>query len=339
MDRVFCCDYDRGGAGGSGEAAPSALPCLFSNNSIEPQEEKEAKPPVPQVNRLTGMHKRTAKVLALEIADLAKRFTLERLGFLTLTFADNVVEMREAQRRFNSLATNVLRHRYKRAIGVWERQKRGAYHCHLVVVLPGDIRTGFDFESFTATNGKTGKPWGANRLLRGEWAFWRQTAKAYGFGRCNLLPVRSTAEGIARYVGKYVSKHINQRREADKGARLVRYIGYPAGARVASLKFGSAGDKGWLWRAKVQEFARKFGIRSETDGGLEFLFGHRWAFRLQTAICDVELPSGTVYPSEKIAMEEFQASFERQIQRERFESLPSPESMWEQFETIDFVHE
>ena len=76
----------------------------------------------------------TALCLSLEIIGLAKQFGLERLGFLTLTFVENVYDIREANRRFNSLNTHVIKDRYERAIAVVERQERGAVHFHLLVV-------------------------------------------------------------------------------------------------------------------------------------------------------------------------------------------------------------
>jgi hypothetical protein len=151
---------------------------------------------------------------------LAKRFGLERLGFLTLTFADNVQVLQEANRRFHSLDTHVIRRRYERAIAVPERQKSGRVHFHLVVVAGADIRSGADFEAFKRKDYRS-----ANPALRSEWAFWRGTAPRFRFGRTELLPVKSTPEGMARYVGKYISKHVRARTAGDKGARLVRYLG------------------------------------------------------------------------------------------------------------------
>ena len=113
---------------------------------------------------------------------------------------------------------------------VWERHESGRIHFHLVVVLEEDIRTGADFEAFKRQGLQERKS-----ALRGEWAFWRVTCPKYRFGRHELMPIKSNAEGIARYVGKYIAKHIGQRLEEDKGARLVRFIGYQAGTgrRVA----------------------------------------------------------------------------------------------------------
>jgi hypothetical protein len=231
--------------------------------------------------------------LAAEIQNLAKDFGIEKLGFLTLTFADHLTCIREAQRRFNSLNTHVIRKRYKRAIGCWERQASGRIHFHLVIVLDQDIRTGFDFED--VGRGRYGS---ACRFLKDEWRLWRETAPSYGFGRTELLPVKSTAEGIARYVGKYVSKHVGQRLQEDKGSRVVRFIGFKAGDRRCSSRFSWNTDNAWLWRHKLKAWAARQDIE-DTDQ-LKALFGPRWAHFLAPTI--LAMPIEDCFPSQTAAM-------------------------------------
>ena len=205
---------------------------------------------------------------------MAEQYGLARLGFLTLTFADHVLSPKEAQRRFNSLRTGVLAHRYEAFLRVLERQKSGRIHYHLLVVLPFDARTGVDFEAFGR-----GEYQSASTLLRSEWAFWRRTSKAYRFGRTELMPVRSTEEGIGRYVGKYISKHHAARKIEDKGVRLVEYS---TGARMARTRFGWSSDNAAEWRAKVRLFAQIMGERLDVQmNSIEDLSGHlgpRWAY-------------------------------------------------------------
>ena len=67
---------------------------------------------------------------------------------------------------------------------------------------------------------------------RREFWHWCVARIRTGFGRHELIPVRSTEDGIARYVGGYVSKWVNNRREENKGLRFVRYslhAAYPTG--------------------------------------------------------------------------------------------------------------
>ena len=238
-----------------------------------------------------------AFVLRTEIQNLAKDFGIERLGFLTLTFADRVVCIREAQKRFRSLCTHVLRLRYTRCIGVWERQKSGRIHFHLIVVNDSDIRTGFDFAGIANRDYHTASP-----AIRAEWAFWRKTAPKYGFGRTELLPVKSSADGIAFYVGKYVSKHVGQPTETDKGARCVRFIGYKPGQRRSSPRFSWNTQNSWLWRQKLASFCRVYRLK-DTDA-IKSKFGPRWAYNLQGIILAMEVGQDAVWPSETLERQE-----------------------------------
>ena len=274
------------------EAPPaSGLPCLSSNNSIGGGATAGQLEGPSKVNVLTGGHKRSAFVLAFEIMALAKEYGIERLGFLTLTFADLVLELKEANRRFDSLNSNVIRQRYLRGVVVPERQRSGRVHFHLLVALACDIRTGADFGAFEGGDYRS-----ANPALRAEWAFWRVASPRYGFGRHELLPVKSCAEGIARYVGKYVSKHIDMRLESDKGARLVRYLGFGQGGRKASCRFGWNNNNGWLWRHKLAAYAERNGAKDTED--LAKFFGPRWAYRLQAEILAERLDE--CYPSRRL---------------------------------------
>lgn len=250
-------------------ATSAALPCLSSNNSITDAQES---PENAGLNAISTQHKKSASALAWNVEFLAEKYGLERLGFLTLTFAQDIKDPKEAQRRFNSLTTNILRLRYSDYIRVWERTAKGRIHYHLLVVLDSDIRTGVDFDALAKGDYRS-----AGSALRAEWAFWRTTAKGYGFGRTELLPVKSTSEGIARYVGKYIGKHIAFREDRDKGARLVEYS---KGARQVSTRFAWATEGAEQWRRKVEIFA---GIvsgtmkREVTFENLTEILGPNWA--------------------------------------------------------------
>lgn len=86
----------------------SGLPCLNSNNSDNAL--------ASQWNLLSGSDRKVAFCLWGEIIALVEQFGIERLGFLTLTFADHVVEVQEASRRSNNLNRRVLKARYKRIV-------------------------------------------------------------------------------------------------------------------------------------------------------------------------------------------------------------------------------
>ena len=272
-------------------SAPAPLPCLRINNSNEGAcEDKKAVGSCPASVVPTWVRKSEFKVKT-EVMALFKQYPLERIGFLTLTFADNVQCHKEATKRLNSLITGVLRQRYPMCIRVSERQKSGRWHFHLVVVCQQDIRRGVDFQAIKERHYKDG----ANPALRAEWAFWRNTAKNYGFGRTELLPVRKTGEALAAYVAKYISKGFAYRQQRDKGARLYSVIG---GSRVCSSRFSFFSLKSYLWRQKVAMWAASWSAslakvaqsvnQSPIDGltydDLPILFGKRWAWRCRDDI-------------------------------------------------------
>lgn len=128
--------------------------------------------------------KKSATALAWNVHALCERYGINRIGFLTLTFAEHITCAKESQRRYNSLRSGVLADHYPAAIRVLERQKSGRIHYHLLVVLPVDIRTGFDFKAAEKRDYQSACP-----ELKQEWAFWRATANKYGFGRVELLPI------------------------------------------------------------------------------------------------------------------------------------------------------
>lgn len=250
----------------NGDLAGSSLPCLNSNISNENQKLECV---------LSTQHRKTAFILKESVQALADRFGVEYLGFLTLTFADNVMCHREAQRRLNSLLTRVIKQRYREYLGVMERTKKGRIHYHLLIVLDFDIRTGFDFDEISRRNYKS-----ASKQLRDEWAYWYVTAKKYRFGRTELLPVKTNIEAMAKYVGKYISKHVDNRNDEDKGARLVRYS---RGARVGTTRFMFQSEGSTAWRRKIATFAQivqdrhpERVVNSLSD--LTEILGPRWAY-------------------------------------------------------------
>jgi len=275
------------GAGGGRAATPpdpAPLPCPpKSNNSTE----MSAFPPA------AG---RTAYALSVNVAEAVGRWGIENSGFLTLTFADHVLDPKEAQRRLNSLATHVLRPRYGGAVRVYERQKSGRIHYHLLVNVGADIRTGFAFAA--AANGDYRS---ASPALRSEWAFWRRTAKRYRFGRTELLPIMSSAVAVSRYVGKYISKHFDAREARDSGVRLVSYIG----PKVATVKFMWAGGAAKGWRSGLGALVRDLAASGQIDfastDAMRRRFGRRWAWEWRDVIAEralrerVDQQTGEIY--------------------------------------------
>jgi len=253
----------------------AALPCLNSNISTET--------PL-HIPRLSTQQRKTAFILKTSVQQLSEAHQLAHIGFLTLTFANNILCPKEAQRRLNSLLTNIIKPRYKEYLGVFERQKSGRIHYHFLVVLHGDIRTGVDLEEFENGVYKSASPY-----LRSEWTFWRTTAKKYGFGRTELLPVKTNAEAMAKYVGKYIAKHTENRDHQDKGIRLVRFS---RGARCGTTRFSFLSKGSTEWRRKCATFAvivqAHFPDTPINDiSDFSKVLGKKWAFKNREFILDL----------------------------------------------------
>jgi hypothetical protein len=266
---------DRAG-GPKAPGAPDALPCQNSDNSNEG-------------GKLNSSQRKIAYALKENVRLLAREHGIERLGFLTLTFADKVQDIREAQRRFNSLSTGILRKRYREWLGCVERQKSGRVHFHLLVVIRDDIRTGLDFEAV-----RRGVYNSAPRPLRAEWVFWRKTAPQYGFGRTEMLPIRSSGNAIAAYLGKYIAKHIGSRLQLDKGARLVRYS---RGAARVSARFSWNSPGSYVFRHKCALLATLTKVGADMEvakAKWRHWWGPRWVYKLGPIFNLLKLP---VYPT------------------------------------------
>lgn len=258
---------------GGPQGERSDLPCLYSNNSIETPEQKHK---TEQVLALTGIlspyHKRSAHTLYSNVDRLISLSeSVEHIGFLTLTYPDNVEDHKEAYARFRSFNTNFLSTcpELLEWLCVKERQKRGAWHYHMLIQTKHNIRHGIDFEALSRGDYSS-----ANDNLRRLWILLRQNCKKYGLGRSELLPIKSNKEAMARYLGKYISKHISRRQLADRGVRLVNYS---RNWSRNSVNFAWVTDNAKEWRRKVALFAKHSGCNELSD--LSDKWGPNWAYQ------------------------------------------------------------
>jgi hypothetical protein len=147
---------------------------------------------------------------------------------------------------------------FEKAIAVTERHKSQAIHFHLLGIMAGraDIRTGFRHDVLAACR-KTNRPFtalqvGAGPRLQALWAFLRDKLPEYGFGRAQLTPVEKTGAAIAGYVAKYIEKNVANRVAADRGKKMVRYIGWEKTQLKANeFEWNGAGAKKWREKAKA----------------------------------------------------------------------------------------
>lgn len=289
-----------------------SLPCLFYNNSTEnirgsaTAKEKQAFI-YSTLKLLSPYHRKQAETLHLNVkrvVDLAK--SVDHIGFLTLTFKDNVTDHKVAYKRFRSMNSHFLSK--SPLFGEWvcvkERQKRGAWHYHLVVQLSEDIRTGFDFgkygkackmkyfqlpylHSLNAPYRKEMKEAmeTVSPYLKKIWKTLREELPKYGFGRSELLPVLSNEDGLARYIGKYIGKHIGERKRSDKGVRLVNYS---KNWVKNSPKFQWHTENTQKWRKNLKQFVNRYGGGAENADmamlQMKMIYGPNWLFNFSQDI-------------------------------------------------------
>ena len=269
-------------------ADPASVLYLDSNISTE----APGKTP-----ELTPYHQKAAFALGDNVHRFCTLHGIDRCAFLTLTFPDNVTDPKEASRRFNSMNTHYLGSCYGAWIWARERQKRGAWHYHLVIECPGDVRTGFDWDEYRQwltdySQGKRRRLRTGNPLLRSLWEANRAAFARFGFGRTELLPIRSTVDAVASYVGKYIAKQVSQRPEEDKGVRLT---GHSRGWSASSPRFSWNSEGAKQWRRNLALFAIHACGCSGHDDFLEKA-PRRWAYRYRSDIMSYHEHYGELYP-------------------------------------------
>ena len=137
-----------------GAAAPtSALIYQNRNNGIESfsyvlRDEFKARTEQQAVeavmNQVPSRLRKKMFALRLRIEWMVKTYGVNHVGLQTMTIRENVTDRKEFERRFKSIATNAFPKIYVEWLRVFERQQRGAWHAHVVVVTRADIRTGTD---------------------------------------------------------------------------------------------------------------------------------------------------------------------------------------------------
>ena len=280
---------DHGGVGG----APAPHPCLTVNNSINVDTEedkyltelrkksfehyKEKVLPL-----LSGYHKKKTYALQKTIEQACLEWGENSLGVLHLTFKDDV-DHYEAERRMNSLRTNVLAQRYSvdrgghklnNYITIFEKgEKNGRPHFHVLFVKDGaDFKTGTYWTFNPHTKKREFHP---NAHCRKEFDYLQGVLAKYGFGEyVRVEPLRSV-EGGAKYFSKYVGKGHFSRDESMHGKQLIRMgTGFK---KYASVKFSWVGGIARGRRGVLARVGKAWGIE-ETDDlpRLNYILGSRW---------------------------------------------------------------
>jgi hypothetical protein len=236
----------------------------------------------------TNEQAKTFFVLDQNCKHWMKKFGREYIGILTLTFKENLTDMKESQRRWNNLSRIINREKkFQVLVKVAEPQKRGAVHYHLIVKTNEPIRGNIDWEiyermgkeSCTKEKRKLGKELAktAEPHLVELWSWLRKKCRTTGFGRSELMPLKKP-DHVKNYIGKYLEKDM-QDNSLKKGGKNhgMRMITYGRNApKVASKKFTWNSGKGCLYRLRLKYWAKARGIKDEQE--MEELFGSRWSY-------------------------------------------------------------
>jgi hypothetical protein len=204
----------------------------------------------------------------------------DRIAVLTVTTANECRSLREFQRRWNSLMTNFVRRLWKSGVWVRERQMRtGNWHGHALVDVGFDIRFGFPFEEVARRNYRN-----VDGRVRDLWKQLREKAPRYGFGRTELLPIKSNSEWAIKYLTSYLGKALLS--EKTVGEEKARLFGMWGCVRSVYSRFDWVSGrivrkkKAWLGWAHAFEGEDAFSQR----------YGHRWWFRLGEPLMRVIIP-------------------------------------------------
>lgn len=262
------------GSASADRDAPASLPCLFSNNDIKDDSEHV---------KLSSYQLKAVHTFFDNVSAFIDIIDVDCCGFLTLTFPDNVSCHKEAYRRFRSFYTSFLRRHsfYGEWICVKERQKRDAWHYHLLIDCGADIRTGVLWRKVSRANlsGFYYQSYNIPNHLKELRKELLEVLPKYGFGRHELQPVRTSKEQVARYLAKYLSKGFKERREDDKRVKLVTYS---SKWLRSSPKFQWNNENSAKWRHQVRFFCHAHGF-SDLDHLGEFC-GSKWAYKLTDLI-------------------------------------------------------
>jgi hypothetical protein len=261
----------------------NALTCQSSRISIQIPETS----PDPQL-KFSNSAEKTKYVIKTSAAQLCKKHGVEKIGFLTLTHSDYLQCVIENQRRWNSLSTNELRHRYSDYIAVLEFTKIGVIHMHILIVMKEDIKTGFNFKAVKNRDYSSVSPY-----LKNEWKSLRKILPRYNFGTWHELhPVKTTLEQMVNYLVKYITKSLVNRLPEHKGVRLVRLS---KNARSGNTNFSWISIGASIWRAKLAEFAKLVRVKFPDEKiddvqDLTRVLGAKWAYFNMDYVFAIPLP-------------------------------------------------
>lgn len=148
--------------------------------------------------------------------------------------------------------------------------KKNTIHWHFIVDLEVDVGTGVDHKAVKRQDNRT---LGAY-LKEGIWKRMKECEEAYGFGRQEILPVR-TKEGVARYLARHITLEATERLSKGGGESSMKKIGYSRNWKKISPKNVYREGTGF-WKKGVDMFMELLKVDKYED--LKVRVGRRWAY-------------------------------------------------------------
>ena len=143
-----------------------------------------------------------------------------------MTFHENITDKTEAQRRFKPVG-DWLKRRAIEWNGVWQRQKRGAWHLHAFINKRIDI---VEFRAFAVGRG------------------WGQFINVEVVGQHNGYRSHFTIEGAIAYVCRYLTRDY-----CGEIPARVRLSGGVASTKCGTTRFRWVGGLAKVWRLGCKE--------------------------------------------------------------------------------------
>ena len=238
----------------------------------------------------TAAFRKSRHLLSFIIDALLLRHGVDHTLFVTLTLPRCVRSTEVGHDKLNSLL-NAVRKRYGGYLWVLEPHKSGGIHFHLLVPVDFDCHTGTYLEAwsdkFVPIEGMplrsedsvkggvvTRDSYQRNSMnpaLRAEADWWRDAAKAHGFGRVQVAPIYGGAEAIRKYMTK---QNWRTRPWPFKERKHVRFWSCSRDLRAGTVKFAWNTPRARQGREQMAAWAKGYGCESLVD--LPCVLGSRW---------------------------------------------------------------
>ena len=202
------------------------------------------------------------------------------VGVLTVTTPSQCLSAFEFQKKWRSWRGHFLVELFPSGMWVRERQPRtGSWHAHCVVDVGWDIRTDFPFDQVAR-----GFYANVDPRLRDLWKRLRESVEGYGLGRTELLPIKGSGSGCARYLVKYLAKL----RGSDKseGEEKCRLFGKWGGVRYVVTPFSFVRAR--ILRKRKAWLAAEMGV--ECYDQFKVVLGSHWWHHLGHVLLEVIMP-------------------------------------------------